>query len=227
MLIQTLYHQYSKRNFSQLPDRPIAISGLEKRLTSAFNTRGGYGVFQLFLERTLLWKRDDESQSLEPIKFPPARNVPTWSWMAYDGVISYVHAGFAKVDWTKEYSSSFDSGSGAHGKWHWEADGTNRPPILGLSRVRELESNRDSRDLLKRITFDTPGPEQRTEDLRCVVIGKAKPGDSIDPLNLNCYVLIVKASSDENLRGAYLRVGAGELMESEIVWNRYEAGNLH
>lgn len=63
--------------------------------------------------------------------------------------------------------------------------------------------------------------------MRCVVIGKAKRGDSFGPFNLNCYVLIVNASSDENLRGAYLIVGAGESMESEIVWDRYEAGNLH
>ncbi|RSL64921.1 hypothetical protein CEP53_003897 [Fusarium sp. AF-6] len=227
VLVQTLYHQYSKRNFSKSQDRPIAISGLEKRLTSAFTTRGGYGVFQNFLERTLLWKRDDETRSLEPIQFPPVRNVPTWSWMAYDGVISYVHVDFDKVDWTKEYSSPFDSGSGAQGKWHWEADGTNRPPILGLSRVRELDSKRDSHELLKRIIFDTPGPEQRPQDLRCVVIGKAKPGDSTGHVILNCYVLVVKASSDENLRGAYIRVGAGELMEDEIIWDRYEAGNLH
>ncbi|KAM6510095.1 hypothetical protein FALCPG4_017723 [Fusarium falciforme] len=184
-------------------------------------------MFQSFLERTLLWKRDDNTNSLKPIKFPPARNVPTWSWIVYDGVISYVQADFDKVDWTKEYSSPFDSGSGVHGKWHWEADGTNRPPILGLPKVKELVLNRGTNELFERITFDTPVPEQQAQDLRCVVIGKAKPGDSIGPFILNCYVLIVKASSDDNLRGAYLRVGAGELMESEIIWDRYEAGNLH
>jgi hypothetical protein len=116
-------------------------------------------MFQSFLERTLLWKRDDYTRSLKPIKSPPAGNLPTWSWMAYDGVKSYVQAELDKVDWTKEYSSSFDSGSGALGKRYWEVDGMNRPPIPGLSRVRELDSNKDSLELLKRITFDTPSPE--------------------------------------------------------------------
>lgn len=227
ILVQTLYQQYSKRLFSRPRDRPIAISGLEKRLTSIFNTRGGYGVFQNFLERSLLWKRADETHSLKQIEFTHQRNVPTWSWMAYDGPISYVQANFNKVDWTNEYSSPFDSGSGAAGKWHWEANGTNRPPILGLSRVRELDRTKNSNVLLKTITFDIPDPHQQTEELRCMVLGKAKSDEKAGCSTLECYVLIVEASSDKTLRGVYSRVGAGTLQEDQIIWDRYEAGNLH
>ncbi|KAF0635099.1 hypothetical protein FPSE5266_20394 [Fusarium pseudograminearum] len=133
MLVQNLYNQYSKRVFWDPQDRPIAISGLEKRLTSAFISRGGYGVFQIFLERGLLWKKADETHSLKPINFPLERNVPTWSWMAYDGVISYVEVDFDKVDWTNEYSSPFDSDSAA------KAEISGPFGVLSLARISRKE----------------------------------------------------------------------------------------
>ncbi|KAK7425722.1 hypothetical protein QQZ08_007821 [Neonectria magnoliae] len=203
--------------FSKPKDRPIAILGLEKRLKSSFTTRGGYGVFKNFLERSLLGRRAEETPSLHPIEFPPDRNVPTWSWMAYIGAISHVQADFNRVDWSYEYSSSFDSGSGNQGKWHGEADGTNRPPILGLRRATKLDSTKDGGELFERVYFDIPGRKQRVEDLRCIVVSKAKPEDNVDSFMLNCYVLIVKLSSDRNLSGAYLRVGVGELRADQII----------
>ncbi|VTO94283.1 unnamed protein product [Fusarium graminearum] len=221
MLVQNLYNQYSKRMFWDPQDRPIAISGLEKRLTSAFISRGGYGIFQIFLERGLLWKKSDETGSLKPINFPPERNVPTWSWMAYDGVISYVEVDFDKVDWTNEYSSPFVSDSAAKGKWHWEADGTNRPPVLGLRKVRQLKGD----ELPETISLDVPDSSDfRT--LRCVVLGKDKPNGNAGPhsTSYQCYVLLVKPSLD--VRGVFTRVGAGILRDNQIVWDHYEAGNL-
>ncbi|RBA09665.1 hypothetical protein FPRO05_05601 [Fusarium proliferatum] len=219
MLVQTLYNQYSKRTFWDSQDRPIAISGLEKRLTSAFNTLGGYGMFQLFLERSLLWKKADDTRPLSRIEFPLARNVPTWSWMAYDGVISYVEVEFDKVDWTNEYSSPFDSGSGARGKWHWEADGTNRPPVLGLKKVRHFKVG----SLPRTISLDT-SESRDLKGYQCVVLGKAKLDDNAGPPNPQCYVLIVKPSLET--RGVFTRAGAGVLQEDQISWDCYEAGNL-
>lgn len=61
----------------------------------------------------------------------------------------------------------------------------------------------------------------------CAVIGKVTPTDLIGPFILNCYILVVKNSSDGNLRGVYIGVGVGELMEGQIIWDRYEARNLH
>lgn len=226
MLVQALYQQYSKRIFWDAQDRPVAIAGLEKRLTSAFDTRGGYGVFQAFLERGLLWKRHSKTLFLKPINFPQQRNVPTWSWMAYDGVISYVEVDFDKVNWTKEYSSPFATQSAAYGKWHWEADSTNRPPMLGLSKVREMNLAQSREELFKTVAFDVSDGYQPAE-LRCVVLGKAKSDDTMGPLVLSCYVVIVKSSMNDTVRGVFTRVGAGVLKEHQIVWVRYEAGNLH
>ncbi|CAJ0550130.1 Ff.00g100600.m01.CDS01 [Fusarium sp. VM40] len=226
MLVQDLYQQYSKRIFWDAKDRPVAIAALEKRLTAVFDTRGGFGVFQAFLERGLLWKRPDKTPFLKNINFPQQRNVPSWSWMAYDGLISYVEVDFDEVDWTKEYSSPFATQSAAYGKWHWEADGTNWPPMVGLTRAREMNLAQSRDELFKTITFDVSNG-YLPADLRCVVLGKAKSGDTISPLVLSCYVIIVKYSMDSFVRGAFTRVGAGVLKEDQMVWGRYEAGNLY
>ena len=45
-LFMRLYEQYSRLSFAHPTDRPVAIAGLEKRLTSAFHDRGGAGIFQ-------------------------------------------------------------------------------------------------------------------------------------------------------------------------------------
>ncbi|WKT38280.1 Protein kinase domain [Fusarium oxysporum f. sp. vasinfectum] len=224
MLVQALYNQYSKRTFWDSQDRPIAISGLEKRLTTAFNTRGGYGVFETFLERSLLWKKVDTTGSLRLIKFPKDRNVPSWSWMAYDGVISYVEADFNKVAWTKEYSSPFDSGSGAAGKWYWEADKANRPSVLALEKVRELKSL-PTNEAARTISFDTSASDGKgLKEFRCLVLGKVKLDNVIGPHILKCFVLIIKPSTDNQT--VFTRVGAGILKEDQIIWDHYEAGIL-
>ncbi|KAG5661964.1 hypothetical protein KAF25_004203 [Fusarium avenaceum] len=219
-------NQYSKWIFWNAKDRPVAIAALEKRLTAAFDTRGGFGVFQAFLERGLLWKRPSKTPFLKHINFPQQRNDLSWSWMAYDGLISYVEVDFDEVDWTKEYSSPFATQSAAYGKWHWEADGTNRPPMVELTKVREMNLAQSRDELFKTITFDVSDGYQPA-DLRCVVLGKAKSGDIIGPLVLGCYVIIVKYSMNNSVRGGFTRAGAGVLKEDQIVWGRYEAGNLY
>jgi hypothetical protein len=163
---------------------------------------------------------------LKPVNYPQQRNIPTWSRMAYDGVISYVKIDFEKVNWTKEYSSLFATQSAASEKWHWEADGTNRPPMLGLSKVREMNLAQSRDELFEIIIFDVSDGYQPAE-LRCVVLGKSKSDDTMGPLFLSCYVIIVKSLMDIAVRGAFTRVGTGVLKEDQIIWGRYEPGNLH
>ncbi len=78
-------------------DRPIAIKGLEARLIQTFGGRGGYGVFQIYLHRCLLWKR--AGPTLNPISSFPGGLVPSWSWMAYEGGIKFVDAPGSDVKW--------------------------------------------------------------------------------------------------------------------------------
>ena len=59
---ESLYEQYSLLSFTHLEDRPVAIAGLEQRLISALQQKGGakhgcYGIFGQYWGRGLLWQR--------------------------------------------------------------------------------------------------------------------------------------------------------------------------
>ena len=74
---QGLYKQYSRLAFTRDFDRRIAIAGLEKRLLTAFGTRGRYGIFgdsekaeSGLFHRSLLWQRNLDDGMLHSINFP-------------------------------------------------------------------------------------------------------------------------------------------------------------
>jgi len=106
-LYESLYRTYSRLKFTRISDRPIAIAGLEQRLVAAFDTHGGYGVFERpFFGRSLLWKRDEASgRPMTPIVFPPGQEyrVPSWSWMAYVGAVEFMDLPFDGVEWLHEH----------------------------------------------------------------------------------------------------------------------------
>ncbi|KAJ4328819.1 hypothetical protein N0V84_000606 [Fusarium piperis] len=216
VLSQNLFKMYSALKFTNPSDRSIAISGLEKRLMSAFKTRGGYGIFQAFFERSLLWQRP-ESGSLARITYPGDRNVPSWSWMTYEGSITYVDAPFDEVDWTRDYESPFKADTERR---YWEANGSNPTPVLKSQSARRFSSSADPNGVLERIRFDLKTSEQlQLGALRCIVIGRTKlpkPGDA----TLH-YVLVITAPSSRTPQ-AYVRVGVGILLKSLISWDSEE-----
>lgn len=89
VIFQDLYRTYSRLDLIFLVDRPRAIAGLERRLAGALKTNACYGVFEKYLNRSLLWRRGNQ-KGLRKISFPLGAQVPTWSWMAYQGEIDYV-----------------------------------------------------------------------------------------------------------------------------------------
>ncbi|RSL49633.1 hypothetical protein CEP54_012338 [Fusarium duplospermum] len=192
VLSQNLFKMYSTLKFSKSSDRPIAISGLEKRLMSAFKTRGGYGVFQAFFERSLLWQRPD-SGSLARIAYPADRNVPSWSWMSYDGSITYVDAPFEEVDWTKDYESPFETKTG---RQYWGTNENNPSPVIKSRSARKFSSSADPNKVLEKIKFDLKASAyHQLGALRCIVIGKAKSSEPDD--SALHYVLVITASSSD------------------------------
>ncbi|KAJ3468292.1 hypothetical protein MRS44_002357 [Fusarium solani] len=221
VLSQNLIKMYSSLKFTNPSDRSIAISGLEKRLMSAFKTRGGYGIFQAFFERSLLWQRP-ESGTLARITYPADRNVPSWSWMTYEGSITYVDAPFDEVDWTKDYVSPFKSNTERR---YWEANGSNPTPVLKSQSARKFSSSADPNEVLERIRFDLKSTEyHQLVALRCIIIGKDKSSDS-DDAALH-YVLVIAASSPVKTQ-AYVRVGVGVLLKRLISWSSVEDVEVH
>ena len=91
-LISALYEQYSALNFTKYTDKAIAISGMEQRLTRKFGMQSGAGVFDNYKGRWLMWERADDVPSLKRVEFPETaimRTPPSWSFMAYEGAITY------------------------------------------------------------------------------------------------------------------------------------------
>lgn len=107
-LIQHLYELYSGLGLSYPTDRPKAILGLERRLGRVFKSRAQHGIFGQFFFRMLLW-RAQECGKLTQIFRPEERRVPTWSWMACAGAITYMDVPFNGVIWLDNLKNPFTS----------------------------------------------------------------------------------------------------------------------
>jgi hypothetical protein len=148
--------------------------------------------------------------------------VPSWSWMAYEGAISFLDPPFGKIEWTVDVEfRSPDYSSGAS------------PPSRTTSRGR-MSSNRNGRrtelrvvarpfdvaaaasrasNILLGIVWDDPTASHDHDQLRCVVIGRlaSETGTPADPSQKH-WVLVVR----ELRAGLYERVGAGFLPKDRI-----------
>ncbi|OBS15024.1 hypothetical protein FPOA_14046 [Fusarium poae] len=88
--IQSLFEDYSKCELTIATDRAVALSGLTGSIAATLGSRMayGYGAFDLFLHRSLLWMRIDLDK--KKIEYGAGRKVPSWSWMAYEGGIQFI-----------------------------------------------------------------------------------------------------------------------------------------
>ncbi|PVH68168.1 HET-domain-containing protein, partial [Cadophora sp. DSE1049] len=71
--LQSLLADYSNRELSKDTDRAVALSGLAVRIARALDCQECYGIFDLYLHRTLLWRRSDSTAL--PISF----SASTWT----------------------------------------------------------------------------------------------------------------------------------------------------
>ncbi|RSL41020.1 hypothetical protein CEP53_013009 [Fusarium sp. AF-6] len=222
---EKLYEGYSRLDLTKAYDRPIAIAGLEQRLVNAFETHGGYGVFQgKFFGRSLLWIRDTKfTDKLNKIDFPSSQKyvVPTWSWMAYEGAITYMKVPFGEVDWEEGKDMirspwTWSDSSSSSATWH-----------TGNSNER-IDLTAQARDLVnlalaeKGIVYDRGRMTLTNCRLKCVIVGREKAKDEKASVALlrNYYVLIV--APKEDLGAEYQRVGAACLPGTCIAWDRPE-----
>lgn len=168
----------------------MAVCGLQQRLIDTFKTRGGFGLFELYFQRSLLWQRPNASKSrLERINFPEDQKVPSWSWMAYEGAIEYMEIPPDKVEWCFAPDHLF---SAAYGSL------SGRPKMTVITKSLTL-SQRLAVDRI-RLDEDISPPHQ---DLRCVVLGKDKVAN--EDGEKTHYVLVIIKDSGKTWR----RVGTG------------------
>ncbi|VBB71451.1 Putative protein of unknown function [Podospora comata] len=242
-LYESLYKTYSRLQFTRAYDRPIAIAGLEQRLVAAFDTRGGYGIFDRvpFFGRSLLWTCE-EPGGMRRIEFPKEglgryRVPPSWSWMAYTGAIGFMDLPFEGVHWLEDdirspwgsavWEMSLDtSGSGnstASSMWHTgrtdqdnNLSGKGRRLVVGL-KVAE-----------KKIKWDAGQRHTGINDakeLRVVAVGRRKSKSNKPARALEHHVLVVVGiggCTDSGGRRIYERVGVGSLPGDWITHNEQE-----
>ncbi|RYP56627.1 hypothetical protein DL769_009897 [Monosporascus sp. CRB-8-3] len=221
-LYQDLYMKYSRLAFSRIDDRAIGIGGLEKRLISAFNTRGGFGVFDDgpgggLLHGSLLWHRSSTENTLGRIVFSSDRStsVPTWSWMAYKGAIDYLGLPFDGVEWERRevispWTSPPDNRQMRRASTHIS---TSFPALTCIAQDFTLASaNSDD----YKVIFDIP---RKTDGLvmKCVVMGRSKGMQPAAGQRHSVLIVSPEASAAYGGERQYERIGAGYMSERYIV----------
>ena len=212
--IHFLFKDYSKCDLTEKTDRSVAISGLEARIAGALKCQSRYGIFQKYFHRNLLWQISDNK--IERIVHKNW-NVPSWSWMAYNGGIQFIDIPFGTVDWINNLR--FDEGRELAlitdvGEFQ---DCTIKPDgkycaILDFSRTKRGW-----------IQYDVKEDEDLFKE-RCVVAGKksSKDKDKIedgDRLDVKeYYILVVRPTSVD---GEYKRVGVGLIQSNYVVRQRF------
>ena len=206
-LLEDLYERYSRLALSYPSDRPIAMKGLETRLIHTFNTSGGFGVLNKYLHRGLLWQRADST--LRRIRSFHIRNeVPSWSWMSYDGPICYMTVPFGQALWSDDILSPFTKTRHQESCHEGEDTATKdlklEAPVWGIADMRGGQMIFDEHDY------------GFADTLMCVVVGQSK----IEPLNeqQTQYVLLVHPVAGANENPVYERVGVGILERRQIAF---------
>ncbi|KAK4443114.1 heterokaryon incompatibility protein-domain-containing protein [Podospora aff. communis PSN243] len=234
-LYEMLYKTYSALQFTKMWDRPIAIAGLEQRLVRAFKTHGGYGVFDgPFFGRSLLWKRDEKAEGnevMKAIEFPEGDrryyHVPTWSWMAYQGVIDFLDVPFDGVEWqyTEEEGVFSPWGKATEreqvdvevptGDAVWHTGKANKRTVL-RAVARKLDVSLEEADT--KIVYDGGNKLGRggASEVRVVVVGRQKTGNKqiTNVGALQHYVLVVGRGEEDGT--AYRRLGVAKIPGSWI-----------
>lgn len=133
-IYEDCFTAYSKLSLSFSTDRPLAISALERRLSNFYVHEFAYGISEVHLCRSLLWHRPSRKHWMQRIADPRlglgAHGVPSWSWMAYRGEISYRLVPPGHVNWAGQDEVRFTFGR--FGRWdeYWLA--------LQVSRVGQF-----------------------------------------------------------------------------------------
>jgi len=193
-----------------MEDRPIAIKGLETRLIRTFGTVGGYGVFDCYFHRGLLWQPAERAADAKmPVRRISALRdrVPSWSWMRYEGAIKYLDVPFGDVSWDWGITSPFLSEVGEGDVVSMAHDG--RDTVAIQATAFKLADPSVSYNML-----DEPFWEMLQTPV-CVIVGRSKRPTS-DRARMH-YVLLVSLVESRDGPNIFERVGVGCLQSSEIA----------
>ncbi|TGO40875.1 hypothetical protein BHYA_0030g00420 [Botrytis hyacinthi] len=210
-----LFQRYTRLEFSHPEHRPISIDGLMERLTIAFKTRSLAGLFKTFWGRCLLWRRADNTGPLK--KIPPGkhsrRTPPTWSWMAFDGAISFIEPGGGHVSWNDAgVKLPFANLTGDQTSWLRTSCQNDSVAIQAEAFDFDIPANASKSEAY--IYYD----DSTISTAKCVIVGTDKHHVN-DASMKKHYVLIVKPRSDILGATSYKRCGIGYILGKYIRLN--------
>jgi len=192
-MLQKLFETYSGLNLTVPTDKPVAIAGLERRLEKSGFGPAPYGLFDDH-HRGLLWQRC--GNSLQRIKYPAKRAVPSWSWMAYHGPIQYMDLPTQGVEWLDRLVA-ISKPCNDHGS-------RNTALKIVVNKLSHRELDNES----WRLQLDDPESTDM-QDLMCVVVGRhADRGKG----STEYYAILVTPQ----FQGGYQRVGIGRLERRHV-----------
>ncbi|KAK7213887.1 hypothetical protein V2G26_021065 [Clonostachys chloroleuca] len=209
ILLQYLYETYSQLAFTNPTDRPVAILGLESRLSSALQTRAMFGTFSKYFPRFLLWE-SAELDGMRSIAFDKTdQRVPTWSWLSKLGAIRYMKLEFNNVDWaTQNFESPFSSDENIR-----EATPASSTMSASL-RAYAQSFTLTQQEANFHISFDL-GTTLPLDNLKCVIMGRDKSGAKV-------YAIIIKKSEHGLHEGTFERIGSASFRPAQVcdggVW---------
>jgi hypothetical protein len=129
--------------------------------------------------------------------------VPSWSWMAYDGEITYIDLQFGGVDWSKDIRSMFSPSA------------RDLTPPTDPNRLSALSREFSSHE--GQLVLDT-GREYATNQIMCVVVGKQK-GNAARDYQAH-WILIVAPGDSDDVSASYKRVGVGSVQGRCIAFDK-------
>ncbi|KAI1343092.1 heterokaryon incompatibility protein-domain-containing protein [Xylariaceae sp. FL0016] len=207
---QLLYGMYSRRDFTKPTDRSMGLLGLERRLARTFKTEGEFGILKRYVQRSLLWERQP-AVHLKPITYRKNQRVPSWSWMAYTGGITYLKPHFGSVSW-KDDSIRLKFGT-IPSSDTTQTRGERLPPAMeALSSL--ISTSFDLIGIKTRVSLDQgPIEDSMWSSLRCVILGSDKDHDKSESTH---YAMIIRPIQSDSERHIYRRFGVGSLLDSHI-----------
>jgi hypothetical protein len=186
--IHFLFENYSKRDLTYTTDRVAAISALEARIGRTLKCEKRCGVFEHFLHRTLLWQSSGK-EKMERIDYKN-QDVPSWSWMAYNGGFKFVDIPFFSAAWMKNlrFDEMRKNALVAEIGWFWNCRMEQRATQCAI-----LDSEGTKIGWLQ---YDVEGGAD-IHLHRCVVVGRRRH---------EYYILVVKPRI---MKEEYERIGVG------------------
>lgn len=192
-LFERLYVDYCRLQLSHSTDKPLAIAGLEQRLSESLKDKSGAGVFEKHKGRCLLWRRAHDAKSFERISFADSRYKayppPSWSFMAYSGAITYLDIPGGTVEWAPLDIHLTGTGEKS---WLYASQ-----PLAFNANVFDFEIKAPLKGNLGLLVYDDP--DTTCDKGKCVVIGK-KGG-------ILSYILVVRPTAKNE--ALYERTGVG------------------